>query len=42
MTDLKEEHGILVGDFLKLQDFIDIVRNKKNVEFTDAYKNRVN
>lgn len=42
MTDLKEGQGILVGDFMKLQDFIDIVRNKKNVEFTGAYKNRVN
>ncbi len=27
---------------MKIQDFIDIVRNKKNVKFTSAYKNRVN
>ncbi len=42
MTDLKEGQRILVGDFMKIQDFIDIVRNKKNVKFTSAYKNRVN
>lgn len=42
MTYSKNFNGNIVGDFLKLEDFMSIVRGKKEIEFSDEFKNRVN
>lgn len=41
MTYSEGFEGILIGDTMKLKDFIDIVRGKKSIEFSDEYIDRV-
>lgn len=42
MNYSKELDGILVGDAMRLKDFMDIVRGKKCIEFSNEFRDRVN